>query len=125
MAQVVKNPPANAGDARALGSIPGFGRSPGVGNGDPHQYTCLENSMDRGAWQTTVHGVSKSRTRLSAHAGVCTHTHTHIINCSHHAVHDILFYPLYFFPAERLKLKYCHSKQSRILLGKCFINFES
>ena len=51
---MVKNPPANAGDARALGSIPGVGRSPGVGNGDPLQYSCLENSMDRGAWQFTV-----------------------------------------------------------------------
>ena len=59
---VVKNLPANAGDA---GSIPGSGRSPGGGNGNPLQYSCLENSMDRGAWQATVHGVTKSRTRLS------------------------------------------------------------
>jgi len=56
---VVKNPPANAGDA---GSIPGSGRSPGGGNGNPLQYSCLENSMDRGAWQATVHGVTKSQT---------------------------------------------------------------
>ena len=54
---VVKNPPANAGDA---GSIPGSGRSPGGGNGNPLQCSCLENSMDRGAWQATVHGVPKS-----------------------------------------------------------------
>ena len=59
---VVKNPPANAGDA---GSIPGSGRSPGGGNGNPLQYSCLENSMDRGAWQATVHGVTKSQTWLS------------------------------------------------------------
>ena len=52
----------NAGD---LGLIPGLGRSPGEGNGNPLQYSCLENPMDRGAWQATVHGVSKSRTRLS------------------------------------------------------------
>ena len=58
---VVKNPPANAGDA---GSIPGSGRSPGGGNGNPLQYSCLENSMDRGAWQATVHGVTKSQTQL-------------------------------------------------------------
>ena len=52
----------NAGD---LGSIPGSGRSPGEGNGNPFQYSCLENPMDRGAWGATVHGVTKSRTRLS------------------------------------------------------------
>ena len=59
---VVKNPPANAGDTRAMGSIPGSGRYPGLGNGNPLQYSCLENFMDRGAWQATVHGVAKSRT---------------------------------------------------------------
>ena len=48
---VVKNPPANAGNARDMGSIPGLGRYPGVGNDNPLQYFCLENSMDRGAWQ--------------------------------------------------------------------------
>ena len=53
---MVKNPPANAGDA---GSIPGSGRSPGEGNGNPLQYSCLGNSMDRGAWQATVHEVAK------------------------------------------------------------------
>ena len=59
---VVKTPPANAED---VGSIPGSGRSPGEGNGTPLQYSCLENPMDRGAWQATVHGVAKSWTRLS------------------------------------------------------------
>ena len=52
----------NAGD---LGSIPGSGRSPGEGNGNPLQYSCLENPMDGGAWRATVHGVAKSRTQLS------------------------------------------------------------
>ena len=52
----------NAGD---LGSIPELGRSPGKGNGNPLQYSCLENPMDRGAWQSTVHGVAKSRAQLS------------------------------------------------------------
>ena len=61
---MVKNPPANAGD---VGSIPGTGRSPGGGNGKPLQYSCLENPMDRGAWQATVPGVTKSKTRLSMH----------------------------------------------------------
>ena len=62
---VVKNPPASAGDAGDLGSIPGSGRSPGEGNGNPLQYSCLKNPMDRGAWGATVHGVAKSRTQLS------------------------------------------------------------
>ena len=59
---VVKNPLANAGDA---GSIPGSGRSPGEGNGNPLQHFCLENPMDRGAWWAAAHGVANSRTRLS------------------------------------------------------------
>ena len=55
----------SAGNAGDLGSIPGSGRSPGERNGYPLQYSCLENSMDRGAWWATVHGVTKSRTQLS------------------------------------------------------------
>ena len=62
LALVVKNPHANAGDTRGMGSIPGSVRSPDVGNGNPLQYSCLENSMDRGAWQTTVHRAAKSQT---------------------------------------------------------------
>jgi len=64
---VVKNLPANAGDA---GLIPQSGRSPGEGNRNPLQYSFLENPMDRGAWWATVHGVTKSRTRLSAHTHI-------------------------------------------------------
>ena len=59
---MVKNLPANTGDVREAGSIPGLGRFPGEGNGDLLQYSCLENSMDRGAWQATDHGDTKSRT---------------------------------------------------------------
>ena len=59
---VVKNPPANAGEVRVVGSIPGLGRSPGVGTSYPLQYTCLENSIDRGAWQIMVHEVAKNWT---------------------------------------------------------------
>ena len=59
---MVKNPSANAGDVRDMGSIPGSGRSPGGGNGNPLQYSCLENPMNRGAWWATVHGITKSRT---------------------------------------------------------------
>ena len=59
---VIKNPPANVGD---LVLIPGWGESPGKGNGKPLQYSCLENSMDRGAWRATVHGVAeKTQTQL-------------------------------------------------------------
>ena len=65
MAQMVKNPPANAGDVRGVGLIPESGRSPGEGNSNPVQYSCLENPMDRGAWQATGHGVTKSQTRLN------------------------------------------------------------
>ena len=63
---MVKNLPASAGDARDVGLIPGLGRSPGVGNGNPLQYSCLENSMDRGVWWAVAHGVAKSHTPLSA-----------------------------------------------------------
>ena len=59
---MVKNLSANAGDARDVGLIPGSGRSPGEGHGYPLQYSCLENPMDRGAWQAAVHEVTKSRT---------------------------------------------------------------
>ena len=59
---VAHNPPASAGDA---GLIPGSGRSPGEGDGNPLQYSCLENPMGRGAWWATVHGVTKSQTQLN------------------------------------------------------------
>ena len=60
-----KNLPANTGDARDVDSIPGSGRSPGEGNSNPLQYSCLGNPMDRGAWQPAVHGATKSRTPLN------------------------------------------------------------
>ena len=68
---MIKNLPANAGDTGDVGLIPGSERSPREGTGYPFQYSCLENPLDRGAWQATVHGVSKSRTQLSSHT--CTH----------------------------------------------------
>ena len=68
---VVESPPANAIETGDTGSIPESGRSPGEGNGNPLQYSCLENSLDRAAWQAAVHGVAKSWTQLS--------THTHIL----------------------------------------------
>ena len=69
---VVENLPSSAGDTGDTGSIPGLGTSRGIGNGNPLQYSCLENSMDRGAWWAAVHGVTKSQTILE-----CVHTHTH------------------------------------------------
>ena len=72
VALVVKNPPANAGGIRDLGLIPGSGRSPGGGHGNPLQYSCLENLMDREAWQATAYRVAKSDMNKA------THTHTHI-----------------------------------------------
>ena len=71
MALMIKNPPSNAGDIRDSGLIPGSGRSPGEGNGNSLQYSFLEDPMDRGAWQATVHGVAKSGTRLKQ---LSTHT---------------------------------------------------
>ena len=74
---VVKKQPANAGAARDMDSIPGSGRSLGVGNGNPLQYSCLGNPTEiSGAWRATVHGVAKSRTQLNAHA----HTHRYLTN---------------------------------------------
>ena len=67
---MVKNPPANAED---LDLIPGLGRSPRVGNGNPLQYFCQDNPLGRGAWQATVHGVTKNQTQLSDE-----HTHTYL-----------------------------------------------
>ena len=66
---MVKNPPANARDIKDVGSIPGSGKSLGEGNGNPLQYSCLENPTDRGAWQATVHRVAESTrpSRWSTH----------------------------------------------------------
>ena len=64
LVQRLKHLPASACNAGDLGSIPGLGRSPGEGHGNPLQYSCLENPMDKGAWRTTVHEIAKSQTRL-------------------------------------------------------------
>ena len=71
MALVLKNPPANAGDGRDLGSIPGLRRFPGGGHGNPLQHSWLKSPMDRAAWKATVHGVTKSWTRSpNVNAGI-------------------------------------------------------
>ena len=71
VARVVKNSLAKAGDSSDAGSIPGYGKSPEERNGNPLQYSCLGNPLDRGAWRATIHGVAKSQTQLSD-----SHTHT-------------------------------------------------
>ena len=68
MERVVKNPPVSAGDTRDMGSIPVLGRSPGEGNGNPLKYSCIENSMDRGVWWSTVHRVAESDMTEHTHA---------------------------------------------------------
>ena len=75
---MVKNPLASAGDIRDAGSISRLGRSPGGGHGNPLQYSCLENPMDRGAWPATVHRVTKSRTPLKQ---LSTHMQTLLRFC--------------------------------------------
>ena len=77
LVQLVKNLPANAGDARDVGSIPGLGRSSGGGHGNPFQDPCMENPMKRGAWQTTVYGIAKSWTWLKR-LSTCTQQQTHV-----------------------------------------------
>ena len=74
MALVVKNTLASAGDIRDVASTPGSGRSPGGGHGNPLQYSCPENPMDRGVWWVTVHRVPKSQIRLSNLTLTCMHT---------------------------------------------------
>ena len=73
---VVKNPPVNAEVAGDMDLIPRSGRDLEVGNGNSLPYSCLENSMNRGAWQGSVHGITKSQTQLSTHTHTRTHTHT-------------------------------------------------
>ena len=109
---VVRNLPASAGDS---GSIPWLGRSSGVGNGNPLQYSCLENSMDRGAWWATVHGVAKSRTWLRDWA--CMHT------CS--AVYNLLFQP--FLSGQFSVIKYIHivMQTSPVSISRTFSSFQT
>ena len=80
----VKNPPANAGDTRDMGSIPGLGKSLEEANGNTLQYSFWENPMDRGAWWATVHGVTKSQTRLSIHIPRYSVVHPHCVGFGAH-----------------------------------------
>ena len=99
----VKNPPANAGDPDL---IPGLERYPGVGNGNLPQHSCLKHSMDRGAWQATVHGVRKSWTQLSAR--MCAHTHTHRYTIS--VMHQSMGHDTPSFDSIHLQYLWCFNK---------------
>ena len=74
---MVKNLPANSGDVKDTGSVPGLGRSPGEGHVSPLQYSCLKNPMDREAWWATIHGVTKSQTRLKR---LTTHARVEVVH---------------------------------------------
>ena len=89
----VKNPPANAGGIRDAGLTPGSRRSPGEGQGNPLQYSCLKNSVDRGAWWATVCRVTKSLTQLKQ---LSTHTHRH--THTHAQTHTHIYTPHFLYP---------------------------
>ena len=88
MALVIKNPPANAGDVRDMGSFPGLRRSPGEGHGNPLQYSCLESIRDRGGWQVTVHIVANSCAQLKQ---LNTHTQFLMLESSVNHTTEFLF----------------------------------
>ena len=113
MALAVKKLPANAGDLRDAGSILGSGRSPGEGHGNPLQYSCLENLMDRGTWWATIHRVAKSRTLLK---WLSTHACLHMIKFSYENEKQA---PFLAHPSIRLDSLYllCVLKQCPLLTG--------
>ena len=115
-----KESACSAGDAGDAGSVPGLGRSPGGGHGNPPQYSCLENPMDRGAWWATVHGVAKSRTRLerpSTHAPVCLSFHLFKGICVVSSFRWLQIKLLYAFDLEAdLFASLCHTTFSALLI---------
>ena len=116
---MVKNLPANAGDAGDQGSIPRSGRSPGVGYGNSLQCSCLENSMDSRAWLDAVHGVTKNQTGLRDWA----HTNAHIISVNEK---EVLTFPTTFvnFSFLYLFLLFLYSVFFYISANFCFVYFE-
>ena len=104
---MVKNQPANAGDVRDVDLIPGSGRSPGERSGNLLQYSCLGNSIDRGAWWTSVHGVTKSWARLNSP----THTHRDIFSTLHLTTAEHTFFSSVHETSSRLDHTLGHKSQ--------------
>ena len=117
-AAMVKNPSATAGDIRDVSSIPGSGRSPGGGHGNPLQYSCLGNPMDGGSWQTTVHGVAKSRTQLKKQHSTAQQSRKTVL-CSHKTQESpsarLWLLKLWHFPFRELKR--CRAENDVCLVG--------
>ena len=109
MALVVKNLPANAGDARDVGLIHGLGRSCGGGSGNPLQYSCLENSTDRGAWWATVYGVTESQTQLGAGQS----TEMVVQHCGHTSCDSAVHFKIANFLLHELHLNFFFFKKRK------------
>ena len=111
----VKNPPANAGHGRDMGSIPGSGRSPGGEPSNPLQYSCLENPTDRGAWRAIVHRVTKSQMRLKLLS-----MHISLLDLCNI---DAIYFTLTYFVSSITHLHYCCYKQLLSLYLSVFLHF--
>ena len=130
----VKSLPANAGDTRDVRSIPGSGRMPGVGNGNPLQYSCLENSMDRGAWRAVAHGVAESDTTewLTMYVGILLWSSERLhLAISTRSWKVYIFQPFIYIQKSCKEVKlliqvmeniFSHSKHKISTLGKRNIN---
>ena len=130
----VKSLPANVGDARDVCSIPGSGRMPGVGNGNPLQYSCLENSMDRGAWRAVAHGVAESDTTesLTMYVGILLWSSERLhLAISTRSWKVYIFQPFIYIQKSCKEVKlliqvmeniFSHSKHKISTLGKRNIN---
>ena len=131
---MVKSLPANAGDTRDVRSIPGSGRMPGVGNGNPLQYSCLENSMDRGAWRAVAHGVAESDTTewLTMYVGILLWSSERLhLAISTRSWKVYIFQPFIYIQKSCKEVKlliqvmeniFSHSKHKISTLGKRNIN---
>ena len=120
-AQMVKNPPANIGDA---GLIPGSGRSPGEWNGNQLKYSCLENPMDRGAWQDTVHGITRVRHDLVLF--LCIYTLLRTLTDNNPVETGVKFWLDFSSPAfqlhsyNSLPKEFTTLKLSKLIVAKCY-----
>ena len=112
---VVKNPPANAGHGKDVGSIPGLGRSPGGEPSNPLQHSCLENPTDRGAWRAIVHRVTKSQMRLKLLS-----MHISLLDLCNI---DAIYFTLTYFVSSITHLHYCCYKQLLSLYLSIFLHF--